>query len=223
MLDFGLAKALDTSASGATAGGAANSPTLTNRATQIGMILGTAAYMAPEQARGKAVDRRADIWAFGVVLYEMLTGRRAFEGDEVSDVLAAVLRQDIDLTALPAATPPGVRRMLRRCLEKDPRKRLSAIGDARLDLDDLEPAAAPQAATVAPARPSLVARLWPAAAGIILTAAIAAVFWPKTTSAPADQITRLSLLPPPGAELYPDSTGVAVSPTAPWSPSSSAA
>ena len=91
-----------------------NSPTLTARATQMGMILGTAAYMAPEQARGKPVDKRADIWAFGVVLYEMLTGRRAFPGDEISDVLAAVLRQDIDWSALPEDTPPRLRRLLER-------------------------------------------------------------------------------------------------------------
>ena len=213
VLDFGLAKALDTNSSGATAGGAANSPTLTNRATQIGMILGTAAYMAPEQARGKAVDRRADVWAFGVVLYEMLTGRRAFEGEEVSDVLAAVLRQEIDFAALPAQTPPSVRRMLRRCLEKDPRKRLSAIGDARLDLDDLETApAGPPSAVTQPARPSLLSRLWPAVAGVLLTAAVAVVLWPKATTSPAGSLARLSLLPPPGSELYPDSTGVIVSP-----------
>ena len=140
VLDFGLAKALDPEGPDATAD-VSNSPTLTARATQMGMILGTAAYMSPEQARGKSVDRRADIWAFGVVLYEMLTGRRAFEGEEISDVLAAVLRQDIDWTALPAGTPLAVRRLLRRCLEKDPRKRLSAIGDARLELDEPEPVA----------------------------------------------------------------------------------
>src|SRR5262249_32890824 len=104
VLDFGLAKAMAQDGVGATAD-AINSPTITARATQMGMILGTAAYMAPEQARGKAVDKRADIWAFGVVVYEMLTGARLFKGEEISDVLAAVLRQDIDWTALPAVTP----------------------------------------------------------------------------------------------------------------------
>jgi serine/threonine protein kinase len=131
VLDFGLAKA-------ATPEGPAsepsNSPTLTARATGMGMILGTAAYMSPEQARGRTVDRRADIWAFGVILYELLTGRRTFEGEEISDVLAAVLRQEIDWTKLPADTPPAVRRLLTRCLDKDPRRRLSAIGDARFEL-----------------------------------------------------------------------------------------
>jgi serine/threonine-protein kinase len=134
VLDFGLAKAAGPERSHGS--DPSHSPTLTARATQMGMIIGTAAYMAPEQARGRPVDRRADIWAFGVIVYEMLTGRRAFEGEEISDVLASVLRQEIDWTALPADTPPAVRRLLRRCLEKDPRKRLSAIGDARLELDE---------------------------------------------------------------------------------------
>src|SRR5499426_1423439 len=101
---------------------------MTYAATRAGVILGTAAYMSPEQARGRAVDRRADIWAFGVVLFEMLTGRRLFEGEDVSDVLAAVLRQQPDWSALPAETPASVRRLLRRCLERDPKKRLRDIG-----------------------------------------------------------------------------------------------
>ena len=211
VLDFGLAKALTPDA-GVGTSNAANSPTLTAHATQMGMILGTAAYMAPEQARGRAVDRRADIWAFGVVLYEMLTGRRAFEGEEVSDVLAAVLRQDIDWSALPDTTPPSVRRLLRRCIERDPRKRLSAIGDARLDLDEIEPAAStPLSPGPAPARPTMLARLWPVAAGAIVTAAIAALVWPSAGESTSG-LTRLSVLPPPGASLYPDSAAVSISP-----------
>jgi Tol biopolymer transport system component len=138
VLDFGLAKALDSpSGSGAEM---MNSPTLTPRATMAGTIIGTAAYMAPEQARGKVVDRRADIWAFGVVVYEMLTGRRPFDGDDISVTLASVLKDDVNWKALPSDLPVPVRRLLRRCLEKDPGLRLSAIGDARLELDD---AAAP--------------------------------------------------------------------------------
>jgi Tol biopolymer transport system component len=139
VLDFGLAKLTDAGGAGgldASVGSVSNSPTLTAHGTQMGVILGTAAYMAPEQARGKTVDRRADIWAFGVVVFEMLTGRRAFEGEEISDVLASVLRQDLDFAALPSTTPASVRRLLKRCLERDPRKRLSAIGDARLDIDE---------------------------------------------------------------------------------------
>jgi hypothetical protein len=136
VLDFGLAKAMDFVASAA-APALMNSPTFTSPAmTELGMILGTAAYMAPEQARGKPVDRRADIWAFGCVLYEMLAGARPFAGDDASLMLAAVLTKDVDFHALPGGTPTSILRLLRRCLEKDPRKRLSAIGDARLDLDD---------------------------------------------------------------------------------------
>ena len=170
VLDFGLAKAMDPA--GTSRVDAINSPTVTAHATQMGMILGTAAYMAPEQAKGRSVDRRADIWAFGVVLYEMLTGRRAFDGDDISEVLASVLKTDPDLSVLPADVPPSVRRLLRRCLQKDPRKRLSAIGDARLELDEIEPAAPAVRATAVPRRRSIVATLWPAVAGIVLTAAV---------------------------------------------------
>ena len=134
VLDFGLAKAMDPA--GASAANAANSPTLTAHATALGMILGTAAYMAPEQAKGKAVDKRADIWAFGVVLYEMLAGRAAFAGDTVTDILAAVVTREPDWTALPAATPASIRRLLARCLEKDPKRRLRDIGDVRLEIDE---------------------------------------------------------------------------------------
>ena len=135
VLDFGLAKALDPNASSATSD-THNSPTLTARATQMGMIIGTAAYMSPEQARGKAVDRRADVWAFGAIVYEMLTGTRAFEGDDVSVTLASVIKDDPRWTALPGDLPPALTRLLRRCLEKDPKRRLSAIGDARLELEE---------------------------------------------------------------------------------------
>jgi serine/threonine-protein kinase len=138
VLDFGLAKAMDPV--GQSSLDAMNSPTLTVRGTQMGIIVGTAAYMAPEQARGKAVDRRADIWAFGVVLFEMLTGAQAFKGDDTSEVLATVLKSEPDWRALPPDLPGSIKRLLRRCLEKDPRKRLSAIGDARLELDESDPA-----------------------------------------------------------------------------------
>jgi len=133
VLDFGLAKAFEAEAiSGAAA---ANSPTLTMEATRAGLILGTAGYMSPEQARGRPVDKRADIWAFGVVLFEMLAGRNTFEGESVSDTLAAVLRADIEWGLLPADTPPPVRRLLERCLERDPKRRLRDVGDAWLLLD----------------------------------------------------------------------------------------
>jgi len=140
VLDFGLAKAMDPTGAASGAGSAsqlAASPTLTLGATVQGLILGTAAYMAPEQARGAAVDKRADIWAFGVVLFEMLTGRTLFAADTVSDTLAGVLKNEIDLTTLPAATPGALRRLLRRCLERSPKNRLHDIADARIVLDEL--------------------------------------------------------------------------------------
>jgi eukaryotic-like serine/threonine-protein kinase len=135
VLDFGLAKALDVDASSSSSN-VSNSPTLTAAATQAGIIIGTAAYMPPEQARGKTVDRRADIWSFGCVFYEMLAGKRLFEGETVSDTLAAVLKTEPDWDALPADTPPRIRELIRRCLTKDPKQRLQAIGDARIAIEE---------------------------------------------------------------------------------------
>jgi Tol biopolymer transport system component len=140
VLEFGLAKAMDPVADSSSRHDLArsptlmNSPTLTAAGTQLGVILGTAAYMAPEQARGGATDRRADIWSFGVVLYEMLAGRSLFAADTVSDTLAGVLKNEIDLSALPAETPAAIRRLLRRCLERNPKDRLHDIADARIEL-----------------------------------------------------------------------------------------
>ena len=131
VLDFGLAKALDTTPTG----DPSQSPTLTAAATQLGVIMGTAAYMSPEQARGKPVDKRADIWSFGVVLYEMLTGQRAFQGEDVSLTLASVMKSDLNVKTLPPALPANVRTALRRCLEKDPSQRIRDIGDVRLAME----------------------------------------------------------------------------------------
>ena len=132
VLDFGLAKALDPTP----VGDPSQSPTLTAAATQMGVIMGTAAYMSPEQARGKPVDKRADIWAFGAVLYEMLVGVRVFQGDDVSATLARVIEREPDYEVLPATTPVLIRRLLRRCLEKDRRERLRDIGDARAEIKE---------------------------------------------------------------------------------------
>jgi len=143
VLDFGLAKAATRDGAGATDPNL--SPTLTLSATNAGVIMGTAAYMSPEQARGSAVDKRADIWAFGVVLLEMLTGRRTFGGETVSDTLAAVLRAEIDLGSVPRDTPPSIRRLLRRCLERDVKRRLPDIAVARMEIDDAATDAPPQA------------------------------------------------------------------------------
>ena len=138
VLDFGLAKAMDPLSSSSAAAALANSPTITNAAamTAAGIILGTAAYMSPEQARGKVVDKRTDIWAFGCVLYEMLTGLRPFGGDDVTDTIAAVVRADPDWSKLRADTPTAIRRLLRRCLEKDRLRRLPDAADARLEIDE---------------------------------------------------------------------------------------
>src|SRR5438093_7012184 len=133
VLDFGLAKALSDDPMSPEV---SNSPTLSAVATRAGIILGTAAYMSPEQAKGKTADRRSDIWSFGVVLYEMLSGRRLYTGETAAETLASVLKTDPEWTALPADIPASVRRLLRRCLEKDPRRRTQAIGEARIAIDD---------------------------------------------------------------------------------------
>ena len=171
VLDFGLAKAMGPDGGGSSVS-AMNSPTLTSRGTEIGVILGTAAYMAPEQARGKVVDRRADLWAFGVVLYEMLTGRRAFDGPEVSDVLASVLKDTPPLDALPQEAPAGVRRLLQRTLEKDRSRRLDSMVAARLELES--PADAEHAQRSETARTGL--RTWIIAGAAAVTAFALAMF-----------------------------------------------
>ncbi len=133
VLDFGLAKVFAGDPSGPDL---TQSPTVTVGGTRGGAILGTAAYMSPEQARGQPVDKRTDIWAFGCVLYEMLTGRMAFPGQTVSDVIAAILEREPDWSALPDSTPPAIRKLLTRCFEKEHQTRLRDIGDARLELED---------------------------------------------------------------------------------------
>jgi hypothetical protein len=133
VLDFGLAKALE---GDVTEEELQNSPTITALATRAGVLLGTAAYMSPEQARGKRVDRRADIWAFGCVLFEMLTGQSAFTGETTSDTVASIIRAEPDWSALPASSPPRIRELLRRCLHKDPKQRLQAIGEARIAIEE---------------------------------------------------------------------------------------
>src|SRR5204862_256918 len=147
VLDFGLAKALAEEVSESSL---SHSPTLAWGGTRAGVILGTAAYMSPEQARGRAVDKRADVWAFGCVLYEMLTGRRAFEGEDVTETIAAVVRGEPDWSALPSDTPEQIRLLLRRCLEKDRRARVSDIGVARFLMSE----------TIAPSPPVAARPTW---------------------------------------------------------------
>jgi len=190
VLDFGLAKVTETA--GGPSGDPANSPTLTIQGTQAGMILGTAAYMAPEQARGAIVDKRADIWAFGCVLYEMLTGVRLFRGGSITDILAAVVRAEPDWSALPAATPTSLRRLLRRCLEKDRKRRLPDIGVALLELDDAATeSSAPSAPPVAPSRRN--ALRWGGAAIGVAAAAGAGALWQRWRTPPAEVWTGVLL------------------------------
>jgi serine/threonine-protein kinase len=212
VLDFGLAKAMDPAAgSAASAADLSRSPTLMNsptltsvQGTQLGVILGTAAYMAPEQARGGAIDKRADIWSFGVVLYEMLCGRSLFGAETVSDTLAGVLKTEIDFSNLPAETPPAIRRLLRRCLERNSKNRLHDIADARIVIDEqlsgrLEESSS-TAATVG--RPISAARATALLAGVGLLVALgAAGGWLARRPTPAEALptTRLSIQLPPEA------------------------
>ena len=213
VLDFGLAKALDANASSATAD-AHNSPTLTARATQMGMILGTAAYMAPEQAKGRAVDRRADVWAFGCVLYEMLTGRRAFEGEDITDTLAAIVRGEPDWTRLPAGLPPTVRVLLERCLIKDRADRLPDMSVVRFLLSDTAktlsgvPAPAP-ASVAAPAvarrRIAPLVFLTTATAAVAIIATVGLMRWLGPDASPSSgtrgALAHVSLALPEGDEI----------------------
>ena len=195
VLDFGLAKALEPISSAGDSGALADSPTIASPVamTQQGVLLGTAPYMAPEQAKGRAVDKRADIWAFGCVLYEMLTGRRAFAGDDVSDALASVIKSDPDWRLLPATTPAGVRRLLKRCLEKNPKLRLQAIGDARIEIDDAlhgDAAAANASSSHAP-RPGKVVLLLAASAALAIVATFAIARLGRDAVPRAPEVTRV--------------------------------
>jgi serine/threonine-protein kinase len=202
VLDFGIAKALETHAlSGPQA------PQLTTPAmTQAGVVLGTAAYMAPEQARGKAVDERADIWAFGCVLYEMLTGQPAFGGEDVPITLARVLANDTNMSSLPAAITPAVRHTLKLCLEKDPRKRIADIRDVRLALEGTFESQPQTGHGAAPARP-FWRRALPVAAGVVAGALLAGAYvWSSTRPAPLPPqaplpVTRFVITPPDTAPL----------------------
>jgi serine/threonine protein kinase/Tol biopolymer transport system component len=201
VLDFGLAKALDPA--GASSADAMSSPTI--HATQAGIILGTAAYMSPEQARGALVDRRADIWAFGVVCFEMLTGKPLFAGETISETLAAVLRDDIDWTVLPAATPERIGRLLKRCLHRDVKQRLQAIGEARIVLDSRDDWTGPSPSSVLSPLPPLRSRLilWGCASALVAGVAAASGWLLGRANTPSPVVTRLSIpLPVPLVPHY---------------------
>jgi eukaryotic-like serine/threonine-protein kinase len=210
VLDFGLAKALEEDAASLDI---STSPTLSRLATMQGVLLGTAAYMSPEQAKGKSVDRRADIWAFGCVLYEMLTGRMAFGGETVTDTLAAVIRAEPDWSLLPSATPQHVRVLLRRCLQKDARQRLQAIGDARIALDEVLSAAAEPISTSAA---SVFVPFWQRALPwtlfcLIAVALVALAFVHFGAKRPALNTAHLQIALPAGDRLDISNLNVALS------------
>ena len=211
VLDFGLAKALQPLT--AESRDTPVAPTITSPAlTQLGVILGTAAYMSPEQAKGRPADKRGDVWAFGAVLYEMLSGQRAFKGEDISEVLAAVLRQDVDWAALPSAVPSAVRRLIARCLERDPKRRLRDIGEARIALDGpFEPP------SVEPrARVPLVRRALPLALAALLSALVTAAASWYVIRPPAMflDVVRLSFTLPAGQSFGASTPGhsIALSP-----------
>ena len=213
VLDFGLAKAIDpTLTSDLT-----QSPTMSAAATRAGVIMGTAAYMAPEQAKGKPVDKRADIWAFGCVLYEMLSGTRAFAGDDAADLLASVVRSEPDWDALPPDVPVLLHSLLRRCLAKDPRQRVRDIGDVRLAMEGAFQTTV--STTGAHAFPSQL-RAWQRPASIVMIALAVAIIsggavWSLTRSGPPlpSRSTRFAVTPPPNVVIStPNTRGFAVSP-----------
>ena len=209
VLDFGLAKALDPTSAGSV--DLMASPTMTSPSpmTAAGVILGTASYMSPEQARGQAINKRTDIWAFGCVLFEMLAGRMVFPGRTISDAMAAVLERAPDWTALPPATPPPVRNALARCLEKDPKLRWRDIGDVRIQLDDAE-AWRPQPDNASPKTGRGGARVTRGLLVAALMAAVAAVVTPLLLEGPAPAEIRFNLFYPRGVTA--DFAQLAISP-----------
>ena len=207
VLDFGLAKALE----GDAGSDPSESPTLTAAATRMGVIMGTAAYMSPEQARGKIVDKRADIWAFGVVLFEMLTGRRPFSGEDVTDTIAAVVRADPDWRALPADLSPTLVAFMKRCLHKDAKQRLGDIWDMRLAMEGAFEPLITQSGD-GPAVPTVKPPLWRRAFPLAATAAIVGLLagLAGRVSVPSEPrpVIRSTHLVPEGRVLIPAGTQV---------------
>jgi len=206
VLDFGLAKALEGDGSDrGTLGPSDHALTMTSPAiTQMGIILGTAAYMSPEQAKGRTADRRADIWSFGVVLYEMLTGRMAFAAETVSETLAQVLMKEPDLGLLPASVPPAIRSLLNRCLTRDPRSRLQAMGEARIAIEDVLAGRTPTPESTGPAEPPAGRRAFLAAAGlaiVFLLATVTLATWRWLEPAPERPTIQFTVPAPEGLQF----------------------
>jgi serine/threonine protein kinase len=215
VLDFGLAKG-GTDAGSEPASDISSHPALTRAVTGAGMILGTAAYMSPEQARGKSVDKRADIWAFGCLMYECLTGRQAFEGETVSDMIARILQGEPEWSALPARTPERVRGLLRRCLEKDAKRRLRDIGDARMEIEDVLSVRASRSSMTAVGPAATGSRRlfeWARLVGVAVLAASMAWFGSRAFHGPAkSQTLRFTIPQPEGVFLSTDGVSPALSP-----------
>jgi len=206
VLDFGLAKG-GMGASSVSDVSQSHSPTLTHQHTGAGVILGTAAYMSPEQARGRTVDKRTDIWAFGCVLFESIAGRQVFAGETVSDLIARILEREPDWDALPARTPERLRSLLRRCLEKDVRRRLRDIGDARIEIEDVITvrSSTPRSAEGASRVPRLGARTLLGAVALLLTGAAGARFaWPLFEHASIPGPVRFEIPEVPGTHMEVD-------------------
>ena len=205
VLDFGLAKALETDAGGAGGmrAGATHSPTLRMAATFAGVILGTAAYMSPEQAKGVATDQRSDIFSFGCVLYEMLTGRQPFQGDTVTEVMASVLKSDADLTLLPPSLNPRTAELVRRCMAKDPKRRWHAAADVRMEIEAIlaDPRGLTAGREASAAHQPAWRRAIPLAATALVAAAIAAAVAWNLRPAPAVSIARFSHVLPDDQQL----------------------
>jgi len=202
VLDFGLAKALEPVS--ATGIDATASPTITSPAmmTGVGVLLGTAAYMSPEQARGKGVTRASDIFAFGAVLYEMLTGRRAFQGEDTADVLAAVMKTEPDWSTLPAHVPLAIHTLLRRCLRKERQHRLADAGSVRIELEDILAATPADAVTFQKKKSPRVSALALSIAGLVVTGATGGlVMWSSNAPAQPPSVTRFTISLPPGEQL----------------------
>jgi len=217
VLDFGLAKAIDSGADGSQI---SNSPTLTARATQMGVIIGTASYMSPEQARGRAVDKRTDVWALGCVLFEMLTGTKTFHGEDVTEIISAVVKTDPDWTTLPPATPAHIRTILMRCLVKDRKARIPDVSVVRYMLDGTMSDSSPGTVIAKTPPPRTRVWVWPAVAAVLLCTTMAAGWaWYGTRTSP-QPVTRFLVAPPTGtlftAGPQPGSTVPVISPDGRW-------
>jgi len=209
VLDFGLGKAIEGDGSSQRDASPSNSPTMTLAATQAGIILGTAGYMSPEQARGRAADKRSDVWAFGCLLFEMFAGRRAFEGEDVTDTLAAIVRGEPDWSVLPATTPPALRALIERCLVKDRSERLPDMSVVRFILSEPASIGTGAHAAAAPDMPSRRSIGPPAAlalvtAAVVITATLA-ILWQRGNGATTGDVSRLTIVLPEG-DMIPDLT-----------------